>query len=459
MADLTQGSLHRQIARMASMMLVGMVFQMLYYLVDLYFVASVGTAAVAAVSLIGNLMMITVALTQALTVGATSLIAQAFGRKDFAIANRLFNQTQVLALMTGVVFVVSLMLGRHEFAERFAADAETAAQAVAYLNWFVPALGLQFLMVAMAAALRGAGEVKAPMVVQVLTLIVNTLLAPVLIAGWGTGKPMGVAGAGLATFLAMLFAAALLFGFVRKRHDVLDFSWQECRPDWALWKKILAIGLPSGGEFLLISVYSLVIYYLIRDLGADAQAGFGLGMRIMQVGFMPALAVAFSVGPIAGQSYGAGDHQRVRDTFRTGALWVSGLMLLFVSACHLLPSSLFVPFSKDPAVIAVGTGMLAILSYNFIASGLVLVIGGMFQALGNTLPSLLASASRLLLFVLPAFWLVRQPWFQLTHLWWLSVVTQLAQLGLALFLLYREFGKRLRPAGSPPEPPAAVQSA
>ncbi|AVP96963.1 MATE family efflux transporter [Ahniella affigens] len=448
MADLTQGSLHHQIARMASTMLVGMVFQTLYYLVDLYFVAGVGTAAVAAVSLIGNLMMITVALTQALTVGATSLIARAFGSKDFALANRLFNQTQVLAVLTGAVFVTVLMLGRHAFAERFAADAETAAAAVAYLNWFVPALGLQFLIVAMAAALRGAGEVKGPMLVQVVSLIMNTVLAPVLIAGWGTGKPMGVAGAGLATFLSVLFAGLLLLVFVRKRHDVLDFNWAHSIPDWALWRKLLSIGLPSGAEFLLISVYSLVIYYLIRDFGAHAQAGFGLGMRIMQAGFLPALAVAFSVGPIAGQNFGAGKLERVRATFKAGALWVSILMLLFVLACHVLPDSLFTPFSQDPAVITVGAGMLAVLSYNFVAAGLILVVGGMFQALGNTVPSMLASASRLILFVGPAVWMVGQSWFRLTHLWWLSVGTQLIQLFIALLLLRREFRRRLVPPGS-----------
>src|SRR6187200_3329979 len=144
MKDMTQGSINGHLARMAAFMLFGMMFQTLYYLVDLYFVAHVGSHAIAAVGLCGNLMMVTIALTQALTVGTTTLVAHAIGARDFPEARRVFNQAQV---------------------------------------------------VAMGAALRGAGEVRAPMLVQLVAVLVNVALCPVLIAGWGTGRPLGVAGA------------------------------------------------------------------------------------------------------------------------------------------------------------------------------------------------------------------------------------------------------------------------
>ena len=300
MTDLTKGSIHGHMARLTSVILFGMVFQTLYYLVDLYFVAKVGSAAVAAVGLSGNLMMVTLALTQALTIGTTALVSHAWGRKDFAEARRVFNQSQVLATGVGLLFVVTAFALRGRFAVGLSADAETAQAVREYLGWFLPAMGVQFLLVAMAAALRGAGEVKAPMMVQVVAVVINTILAPVLIAGWGTGRPLGVAGAGLATFLSICVGALLLVLWLRKRHDVLAFEPHHWRPDWALWRRMLGIGLPTGGEFLLMSVYATLIYGLIRGFGAEAQAGFGVGMRVLQTGFMPALAVAFAVAPIAG---------------------------------------------------------------------------------------------------------------------------------------------------------------
>ncbi len=442
MTDLTKGSIHGHVGRLTGVILFGMVFQTLYYLVDLYFVAQVGSAAVAAVGLSGNLMLVTLALTQALTIGTTALVSHAWGRKDFAEARRVFNQSQVLASAVGVLFVVVAFALRGRFAAGLSADAATAQAVRDYLDWFLPTMGVQFLLVAMAAALRGAGEVKVPMLVQVVAVVINTVLAPVLIVGWGTGRPLGVAGAGLATFVSICVGALWLVLWLRKRHDVLRFEPHHWRPDLALWRRMLAIGLPTGGEFLLMSVYATLIYGLIRGFGAEAQAGFGVGMRILQTGFMPALAVAFAVAPIAGQNFGAGQFQRVRETFVAGLIWVSAMMLLFMALCHISPAALIRPFASDPEVVAVGTEMLGILSFNFLAAGVVFVAGGLFQALGNTVPSLIASASRILLFAIPALVIARQPWFDLHHLWWLSVASVLCQVGLALALLRRELRRR-----------------
>ncbi len=452
MTDLTKGPIHAHVGRLTGVILFGMVFQTLYYLVDLFFVAKVGSAAVAAVSLSGNLMMVTLALTQALTIGTTALVSHAWGRKDYAEARRVFNQSQVLASGVGLLFVVTAFALRGVFAAGLSADAETAQAVRDYLDWFLPAMGVQFLLVAMSAALRGAGEVKAPMLVQVVAVVLNTVLAPILIVGWSTGRPLGVAGAGLATFLSICAGALLLVLWLRKRHDVLRFEPQHWRPDLGLWRRMLAIGLPTGGEFLLMSVYATLIYGLIRSFGAEAQAGFGVGMRVLQAGFMPALAVAFAVAPVAGQNFGAGEFRRVRETLVAGVIWVSAMMVLFMAVCHVFPEALVRPFASEAQVVAVGTEMLGILSFNFLAAGAVFVASGIFQALGNTVPSLIASASRIVLFAVPAVVVSRQPWFELHHLWWLSVSSVLLQALFVLLLLRRELRRRapLTPAVAMP---------
>ena len=199
MKDLTQDSISRNILAMAAPIAAGMVFQTLYFLVDLYFVAGLGDAAVAGVSAAGTLMFVIMALTQVLGVGAVALIAQAVGRKDQADANLVFNQSVLLALVCAVATLVGGYALTNTYVSAIAADAATHVAGTTYLYWFLPGLALGFAQVVMGSALRGTGIVKPTMAIQALTVLLNTLLAPVLIAGWGTGSPLGVAGAGLAS--------------------------------------------------------------------------------------------------------------------------------------------------------------------------------------------------------------------------------------------------------------------
>src|SRR5262245_57334832 len=204
MQDLTSGSITRHLLKTAGFMLVTMVFQTLYFLIDLYWVGQLGTQAVAAVGIAGNLTFIVLALTQMLGVGTTTVVSHAAGRKNHEEARLLFNQSQVMALVTGAVFLVAGMAGRWAYARAMSADAATAAQAADYLTWFVPAMALQFAMVAMGAALRAIGNFKTGTVVGTVTVIINMICAPILIFGWGTGYPLGVAGAAISSLIAIV---------------------------------------------------------------------------------------------------------------------------------------------------------------------------------------------------------------------------------------------------------------
>src|SRR4051812_9788218 len=149
MANLTTGPVTKHLLKTTSFMLVTMVFQTLYFLVDLYWVGRLGTDAVAAVGIAGNLNFITLALTQMLGVGTTAVVSHAVGRKDKPQALLMFNQSQVLAMTTGVAFLVVGMLVRLPYAHAMSADAATARLADEYLLWFIPAMALQFALVAM----------------------------------------------------------------------------------------------------------------------------------------------------------------------------------------------------------------------------------------------------------------------------------------------------------------------
>ncbi len=180
MQDLTKGSISKHLLTTASFMLVTMVAQTLYFLVDLYFVGRLGKEAVAGVGVAGNLTFVVLALTQMLAVGTTTLVSHAVGQRNEARALLLFNQSQVLSAVAALIFLAVSMATRTAYAESIAADAVTAQLAGAYLAFYLPAMSLQFLMNGMAAALRGAGTFKPGMIVQTATIVINIVLAPVL---------------------------------------------------------------------------------------------------------------------------------------------------------------------------------------------------------------------------------------------------------------------------------------
>ena len=443
MEDLTTGPVTHHLLKTTSFMLVTMIFQTLYFLIDLYWVGRLGTHAVAAVGIAGNLTFIVLALTQMLGVGTTTVVSHAIGRKDREGAQLMFNQAQVLAIVTGLIFLVVGLLARLPYSRAMSPDPETGALAGQYLLWFIPAMGLQFLMVAAGAALRGVGNFKTGMIVATGSVIINMILAPFLIFGWVTGHAFGVAGAAMSSLIAIVVAIVWFAAYFVGKDSYLRFVRADQEPQLALWKKMLNIGLPAGFEFLMMAVYLIVVYSLARPFGAAAQAGFGIGQRVIQSMFMPAVALGFSVAPVAGQNFGARSRERVIETFRKAAYMVTGLMVLLIVVAELAPRTLIGVFSKDPAVLDVGGVYLRIVSWNFIASGLVFVASSMFQAMGNTIPSLVASGVRVLLVAVPAIILSRNPAFHLNWIWYLSVAAVFIQLGLSMFLLRREFSHRL----------------
>ncbi|MEO7521833.1 MAG: MATE family efflux transporter, partial [Gemmatimonas sp.] len=175
-----------------------------------------------------------------------------------------------------------------------------------------------------------------------------------------------------------------------------------------------------------------------------------------QAVFLPAMAVAFATAPVAGQNFGAKQHHRVHDTFRHAVILGSIIMLIPTLICQWRPEYLIRGFSTEAEVVAVGADYLRVISWNFVVSGVIFTCSGMFQALGNTVPSLISSATRLVTFALPALWLSTRPGFSLHQVWLLSVVTTAAQAVLSVLLLRRQL-HRHAPIGVVP-PPHALAS-
>jgi len=440
--DLTTGSLSRHLLKTMSFMLVGMIFQTLYVLIDLYWVSHLGTEAVAGVALSTNVMFIVLGLTQMLGVGTTALVSHAVGRKDQEHARLVFNQAQGLSIFAGLLFLVAGMAARVPYTRALAADEPTAALAADYLLWFIPAMALQFGLVAMGSALRGTGLFKPGMLVQTGTVLVNMALAPLLIFGWITPEPMGVAGAALSTLVAVAVGIVWMLWYFRAG-AYLTFVRAYWRPQTAIWRRIAKIGLPAGAEFMMITAYMVLVYVVSRPFGAIAQAGFGIGGRIMQAVFLPVVALGFAVAPVAGQNFGARLADRVRRTFADAAMMAGGAMFIAAVAMQFFTEPILRIFTADEHVVAFGAEYLRIISWNFVASGIVFVSSSMFQALGHTLPALATSVIRVVLVAVPVVALSRLPGFTMRWVWYCSVGAVYLQMALNLLLLRREFQRRL----------------
>ncbi len=347
MKDLTQGPVIRHLLHMAAFMAVSMLVQTLYLLADLYWVGRLGREAIAAVGVAGNLMMVVLALTQTLGVGTTTLIAQAAGRKDQPHAERAFNQSMVMSLLVGLGFVLVAFLCRDAYCRALSADEATANLAKIYLLWFIPGLALQFPLVALGSALRATGIIKPAVGLQVLSVILNIVLAPLFIFGIGPWPRMGVSGAALATFISILIADVLMVLYFEKKYHYLRFRFSQWPPQMKMWWAMLKVGLPAGAEFALWTLYAMIVYVIIRPFGAAAQAGFGVGGRVMQALFLPVLALSFAVSPVVGQNFGGRRADRVRQSVFAAIGLASAMMLILAITVWLTAPWLIRGFSKD----------------------------------------------------------------------------------------------------------------
>ena len=455
MKDLTEKPILGHLLQMTIPIFVGMLFQTLYFLIDLYFVARLGDASLAGVGAAGNVTFLVIALTQVLGVGTVALISHAAGRKDQADATLVFNQSLVLSATCALI----TLMGGYGFGRTYmgtlGSDGAVIDAGVTYLYWFLPSLGLQFAVVVMGSALRGTGIVKPTMVVGMLTVILNAILAPVLIAGWATGHPLGVAGAGLASSVSVGVGTLMLWWYFHRLEKYVAFDAHTWRPRMHTWGRVLRIGLPSGAEFALMFILMGVMYWIIRRFGPDAQAGYGVGQRIMQSMFLPAMAVSFATTPIVGQNYAAGRYARVREAFWLAVVIGAAIMVLLTLLCKWRAASVVQLFTTEPKAVAVGAMFLSIAAWNFVGSGFVFTCSALFQGLGNTVPSLWSSGSRLLSFVIPAFWLSSRPQFDLEQLWYVGVASIALQAVVSYVLVMRQFRSKL---GMPRAAATAVAS-
>lgn len=445
MRDFTQGAIAGHLLRTAASVAIGMLAQIAFQLVDLYFVTEIGVAAIAGVNAAGNVVFTMAALTQVLSIGTVSLVAHAIGRSDHADGCLILNQSFVLASVCGLTSMAVILLLAEPYLQMVAADQATADAGIEFIHWVLPGYVMTFPMIVLSSALRGAGIVPQAIFFHTLTVVINAFLAPVLIAGWGTGVALGVKGAGLATSISIVVGFVVFVVYFRFAQRWMALRWALMRPNAKQFGRILAIGVPAGCDLVLYFFYVASVQYVIRDFGAAAQAGFGIGSQVMYLVALPGLAIGFAAGPIAGQNFGAKNSERVRETFGKAALIGSAAMAAAICTLQWGASALVALFNADASAVVEAVMFLQLASWALLAQGLVYTCSGIFQGLGNTVPSLISSATRLAAFTVPVAWMYLRPGFRIEYVWYLSVASVTLQAIVSLWFLHVELRRRSLP--------------
>ena len=341
MKDLTKGPIVNHILTMAAPLAISMLTQIAYQLIDLYFVTRISVSATAGVNAAGNAGFIFAALMQVLGVGTVALVAHAIGRKDQADANLVFNQSMTLSASFGVLTTAFLGMFIRPYLGWVADEQATIDAGATFTYWVLPGFAAALPMAVLSSALRGSGIVVPTIAFYMLTVVINAILAPVLIAGWGTGAALGVKGAGLATSISIVAGTLFLGAYFHRSQRYITANRQLMRPQIKQWRRILTVGLPIGGEVMLMFLSAAAVYYSIRKFGASAQAGYGIGWRVMQTILLPGMSIAFAAGPIVAQNFGAKNHARVRETFRVAVLIGTVVMIITATLVQWLSLFLF----------------------------------------------------------------------------------------------------------------------
>ncbi|WP_266156569.1 MATE family efflux transporter [Dyella silvatica] len=449
MKDLTQGSMIRQLLNLASAMIVNMIAGTLYTLVNFFWLGKLGPKAQAAVALAGSPIMIVLTLVPIITVGARVLISQAVGAKDQALANRIFNETFGAAVILMALAGCLAWIFRGTFGALLTPDGETSLLITQLLLWYIPSIAIQVPSAVMGAALGGTGNMRASMLAQLVSVMVNLIVSPLVIFGWLGFPKLGIVGAGAASFASTLAALAILGFYFIGKTDYLKFQpMRWFSKPLVLWRAF-KIGLPVGIQSAVLACYMLLVLQLLRPFGPSEQAAMGIGQRLIQSAIMPIVALSSATSVVAGQNFGAKLGHRVRECFRASiTIGFIATPLMFIVA-QLFAQSICKAFSDDPQVVANTVTYLRIMSFNLFPLTVILSCFGTLTGLGNTRASLITVIVSSILMIVPAWALSFHPDFNPSWMWELMLASSIAEMIMGLTFIRAEFRKRLYVAQSP----------
>lgn len=438
--------INKLIISMSLPMMISMLVQALYNIVDSIFVSRLSEDALTAVSMAFPMQNLMISVAAGIGVGMNALLSRSLGEKNFNAANKAAKNGLFLEAMGYVLFLIIGIFATRLFFTAQAGAGVIADMGTSYTRiCLIMSFGL-FMQFAFERMLQSTGRTFYTMITQTIGAVINIILDPIMIFGLFGFPEMGVAGAAAATVTGQFIAAALALIFNMKKNHDININLHGFRPEARFIKTILSVGIPS---IIMSSVGSVMTFGMNKILiafSSTAVAVFGVYFKLNSFIFMPVFGLNNGVVPIVSYNYGARKKKRLTGTIKLAVMYAVALMLIGLALFQLIPDKLLALFDASEHMLEIGIPALRIISLSFAFAGICIVFSSCFQALGHGFLSMFVSITRQLIVLLPsAYILAKVGGIHAT--WWSYNIAEVFSLTLSLVFFKVMYDRIIKPLG------------
>lgn len=409
---------NRLLVTMSIPMIISMLVQALYNVVDSVFVSRINENALTAVSMAFPIQNLMIAVAVGTGVGTNALLSRSLGEKNQEMADRAANNSVFLACASYIVFLIFGLTCSELFYKLQTDIPEIIAYGKDYISVVsVLSFGL-FLQVAFDRMLQATGRTFHTMFTQGAGAVINIILDPILIFGWFGLPKMEVAGAALATVIGQIIAAIISAVLNITKNTDIHLEFRDMKPDKEVIGHIYAVGLPSIIMSSIGSVMTFCMNKILMSFTSTATAVFGVYFKLQSFVFMPVFGLNNGMVPIIAFNYGAKQKQRIMKTMKLAMIYAFGMMAVGLLIFQLCPAVLLELFNASDSMLAIGVPALRTISISFLFAAFSIISISMLQALGHGIYSMFISVGRQLVVLIPVAYLLAQTGN--LHLVWLA---------------------------------------
>ena len=440
----------RLLLGMALPIMLSMLVQALYNIVDSIYVARVSENCLSALSLAFPAQNIMIGLGTGTGVGVTTLVSRALGRRDTKSASRVAGNGVFLSVCCWAIMALFGIFGARAFINSQTSLPEISQHAESYLMIVTIGSLFLYLEICVERLLQSTGLTRLSMWTQMVGAVTNIILDPFFIFGWCGLPALGTAGAAIATVIGQACAAALGFILHFRRNVEVPFAAEDLKPELRIIGDVYRIGFPSIIMMVIGSVTNYMMNRILIGFTPTAIAVYGSYFKIQSFFFMPVFGLNNALIPIIGYNYGARKKERIYRTTRFGILYACSLMLLGFAVFQLMPRTVLGLFSPSENMLAIGVPALRRISLSYLFAGFCIVAGSVCQALDHSMASMVVSILRQLLALIPAAWLLSKTG-DVNMVWWAFPIAEVISLLASAFFLRNAFQDMERKLSAPQE--------
>ncbi|RKY84134.1 hypothetical protein DRQ09_09055 [candidate division KSB1 bacterium] len=427
---------------LSSPMIIAMALHTSFNFVDMLFVGRLGKEAIAAVSMAFPVQLFMIAIGGGIGIGITSLISRNIGANNIEKAKIAAEQCLFLIVIFGIITTILGNIIAEDFFRIIGATRPVLKLVIDYIKPILTGSIFIYFSIMANSIFRGEGDTVTPMKVMISSVILNTILDPLLIFGIGPFPRMGVSGAAIATITARGIVCFIIIYFLRTKSSI-SIRLFSPKLDIKSIKEIFNVGIPSSLAQLINNSSMLILLSILSRFGDTAIAAYGIGMRLDSIAFLPGLGLSSGNLIMIGQNFGAKRFDRVRKISMV-AMGITGGFMAIVGLFYLSFPDFFIRlFNSDPALVSYGTDYLKIVATSYFFIGVILVAISSFQGSGKGSPALVITILRLFILLIP-FSLILSKYFAVNGVWWAifisNILSSISGL-LWLFLFFRTINK------------------